>query len=98
MTAPATAAVDHRKHLARIVLYLSALPRHTVPDTGKRVLSRVLFTEARALLPASYPFNEGATCIEGVYYNWKKKNAEEWQRMMAEAERDPENYFADIVS
>jgi hypothetical protein len=55
----------------------------------------MLFSEARALLPASYPYNERS--IDGVFYNWRKKNADEWQRMVAEAERDPENYFADIV-
>lgn len=87
--------MDHNRQLAKIVLYLA--PRHAQPNTGKwRLNSNALFAEARALLPASYPNNELG--IKNVFRGWVGKHAAEWQGMVAEAERDPENYFADIVS
>ena len=86
--------VDHKKQLARIVLYPA--PRHANTNTGKWQLhSNALFAEARGLLPDSYPLNESS--IKTVFVTWKKKHEEEWQRIVTEAGNDP-NYLADIVS
>lgn len=84
-------AADDAK-LPRVVLHLA--PSYTAPDGRWMLTSSALFSQAKALLCSQR--SEQVLCRS--FRAWQKANPDEWGRMVAAAERDPNTYLADIVS